>query len=152
MCDGPELHTGILLIGSLFWDASRQTWREEHLHMAAAEDVTAPIRYGRRSENRGNTYTMVFSCSAPPGQAKVVPCRGVVPVANPAFLSFGSVSKSEPQRQLARSGAAAAEQRNQSVSNSIEGHVRHGSRHAEQGVSPQTSRGGSEVGMVQHIK
>jgi hypothetical protein len=46
--------------------------------MAASEDVTAPTRYGRRSENRGNTYTMVFSCSALPGQAKVVPCSRMV--------------------------------------------------------------------------
>jgi hypothetical protein len=60
MCDDTELRAGILIIGSLFWDASRQTWREERLHMAASEDVTAPIRYGRRSENRGKTYDGVF--------------------------------------------------------------------------------------------
>ena len=46
--------------------------------MAASEAVTAPIRYGRRSRNRGNTYTMVFSRSAQPGQAIVVPCRNIV--------------------------------------------------------------------------
>src|SRR5205809_2973005 len=78
MSDGPELGAGILVIGSLFWDTSRQGWRDERLHMAASEAVTAPIRYGRRSRNRGNTYTMVFSRSAQPGQAIVVPCRNIV--------------------------------------------------------------------------
>ena len=52
MSDGPELGAGILVIGSLFWDTSRQGWRDERLHMAASEAVTAPIRYGRRSRNR----------------------------------------------------------------------------------------------------
>ena len=78
MCDGAELRVGILIIGSLFWDASRQTWRDERLHMAASEAVIAPIRYARRSRNRSNTYTMVFSRSARPGHAIVVPCRNIV--------------------------------------------------------------------------
>jgi hypothetical protein len=34
----------------------------------------APIRYGRRSETRGDTYTMVFSRGCDAGQAMVIPC------------------------------------------------------------------------------
>lgn len=67
-----QLRLGILAIGSLFWDdsAARQRWRE------TLEDervfVNAPIRYGRKSSSRGNTYTMVFSSSAGVGQARVL--------------------------------------------------------------------------------
>jgi hypothetical protein len=69
------LSIGILIIGSLYWeqDDVRLAWRER-LRMEDAVDVDAPIRYGRISENRGNTYTMVFARGCPPGRAKAVPC------------------------------------------------------------------------------
>ena len=75
-----ELSVGILMIGSLFWDPARIEWRNTRLQMDAVVDVKAPIRYGRLSSGRGNTYTMVFSRSlqdepANLGQAKVVPCK-----------------------------------------------------------------------------
>jgi hypothetical protein len=72
---------GIMMIGSLYWERSdvRVNWRENRL---ADEQyaVLAPIRYGRLSETRGNTYTMVFSklCARKSyglGSAKVVTCK-----------------------------------------------------------------------------
>jgi hypothetical protein len=71
---------GILIIGSLYWDnrRKRQTWRDSRLNMEDRYDVTARIRYGRKSEGRDNTYTMVFSRQAGEGQAKVVRCRNDV--------------------------------------------------------------------------
>jgi hypothetical protein len=72
-----RLKLGFVIIGSLFWDAGpddmRKTWRENRLMVDKAIDVQLPIRYGRLSQN--DTYTMVFSTSAPHGSAKVVPCR-----------------------------------------------------------------------------
>lgn len=69
------LSVGVLIIGSLYWEPDRQAWRNDRLCMDAVLDVRAPIRYGRISEKRGNTYTMVFSRGCAPGQAMVVPCR-----------------------------------------------------------------------------
>ena len=70
------MNAGILIIGSLFWDLEKErpAWRSARLNMAAAQTVSAPIRYGRRSETRGDSYTMVFSRLCPPGWAKLVPC------------------------------------------------------------------------------
>ena len=70
------LSAGVLIIGSLLWDTEkgRPAWRNARLDMAKAQPVTAPIRYGRLSESRGNSYTMVFSRLCPPGQAILVPC------------------------------------------------------------------------------
>lgn len=67
-----SLKLGILAIGSLFWDSSpaRQEWRQTLSDEQLL--VTAPIRYGRQSSSRGYTYTMVFSSSAEPGQARVL--------------------------------------------------------------------------------
>ena len=66
------LSGGILIIGSLLWDERREAWRNLRLDMNSAEPVTAPIRYGRRSQTRGNTYTMVFSSGCEAGRAKLV--------------------------------------------------------------------------------
>jgi hypothetical protein len=74
MSDRVTLRGGILIIGSLLWDESRQDWRDTRLDMASAEAVTAPIRYGRRSETRGSTYTMVFSRGCEAGRGTVVCC------------------------------------------------------------------------------
>lgn len=52
------LTVGILIIGSLLWDERRQAWRNARLDMASIEIVTAPIRYVRRSESRGNIPTL----------------------------------------------------------------------------------------------
>lgn len=74
-----RLDAGILIIGSLLWDKDRQQWRDERLDRNQSEVVSAPIRYGRRSgKRRGHTYTMVFSKSAPAGQARIVRCSHAI--------------------------------------------------------------------------
>lgn len=54
---------GVIAIGSLYWDCcpNRLAWRREWLDMSKAVRVALPIRYGRRSASRGDTFTMVFS-------------------------------------------------------------------------------------------
>lgn len=70
------LRVGVLIIGALFWDSRNQRpeWRSSRLEAARAQDATAPIRYGRRSQSWGGSYTMVFSRLCPSGQAKILPC------------------------------------------------------------------------------
>jgi hypothetical protein len=69
---------GILIIGSLIWDRGRthrEAWRTERLTTERIV-VRAPIRYGRRSKDRKNTYTMLFSnefCQDHMGSAVAVP-------------------------------------------------------------------------------
>jgi hypothetical protein len=83
------LNGGILIVGSLLWDERRERWRRSRLDMHSAELVTAPIRYGRRSETRGNTYTMVFSRGCDTGQAMVIACT------HPAFSADDVISEAE---------------------------------------------------------
>ena len=72
MRESGALNAGVLIIGSLLWDPHRQAWRDARLDGDEPESISAPIRYGRRSgRRRGNTYTMVFSCNAPAGRARV---------------------------------------------------------------------------------
>lgn len=68
---------GILIVGSLLWDRARgrESWRQTRLAMDEILRVKVPIRYGRKSESRGNTFTMVVDTQGPAGQAAVVPCR-----------------------------------------------------------------------------
>lgn len=75
MSEPPPLTAGVLIIGSLLWDSEkgRPAWRDARLNTAGAQTVAAPIRYGRLSESRGNSYTMVFSRLCPAGQARLVP-------------------------------------------------------------------------------
>lgn len=70
-----KLKIGILIIGSLYWDPDRQPWRDSRLLMDQPFVVRAPIRYGRLSEKRSYTYTMVFSPSCEYGHALVVQCQ-----------------------------------------------------------------------------
>lgn len=58
-----NLRAGVLVIGSLLWEETehRKRWRRERLICADQTRVSVPIRYGRRSNSRGDTYTMVFS-------------------------------------------------------------------------------------------
>ena len=73
-----SLKLGVLIIGSLIWDSSdvRRRWRGDRLNVTSRTRVPAPIRYGRSSQSRGYSYTMVFSRSLDPslGRAIVVPC------------------------------------------------------------------------------
>lgn len=68
---------GILIIGSLLWDArpEREAWRKSRLTIDKAVHVSVPIHYGRRSASRGNTFTMTFASDGPLGQGVLVPCR-----------------------------------------------------------------------------
>jgi hypothetical protein len=69
------MNCGILVIGSLLWeDGPRDAWRQDRLQLHKSQTVSAPIRYGRRSTKRANTFTMVLDPTAPPGQAVLVPC------------------------------------------------------------------------------
>jgi len=54
---------GVLIIGSLFWENSelRRKWRDQQLDIENIIRVKLPIRYGRKSESRNYTYTMIFS-------------------------------------------------------------------------------------------
>jgi hypothetical protein len=73
-----NLKLGILIIGSLLWETEkfdREGWRRERLNIDVQQQVETHTRYGRISESRGGTYTMVFSTSAAPSTAIVVPCR-----------------------------------------------------------------------------
>lgn len=77
-----KLRVGILLIGSLAWDAncSRETWRAKQLSKDDKILVRAPICYGRKSEKR-RIYTMIFSPSLPAtsfGTALVKRCKGTI--------------------------------------------------------------------------
>lgn len=69
---------GILIIGSLFWDADtagRAEWRRDRLTMEMSGLVRAPIYYGRKSVKRGGTFTMTFRQEEPSGFARLVPCK-----------------------------------------------------------------------------
>lgn len=59
-----ELKGGVIIIGSLLWDNSpiRAKWRKLCLENIEKKiPVKLRIRYGRISESRGNTHTMIFS-------------------------------------------------------------------------------------------
>lgn len=57
------LSGGVIIIGSLLWDTKngRDTWRKDNFSNDLIHKVSLPIRYGRLSYFRSNTYTMVFS-------------------------------------------------------------------------------------------
>ena len=80
-----EVSIGMLIIGSLYWDDQphRTQWRHERLDLDAPRSILAPIRYGRRSQTRRNSYTMVFSETLARedvklGRAIFVPCKRLV--------------------------------------------------------------------------
>lgn len=98
ICENMDLSLGIFIIGSLYWDEceSRKSWRNDRfIKKSESEskikriDVKAPIRYGRKSSGRGDTYTMVFSQaltltenSKKLGRGIVIPCKKQVKSAN----------------------------------------------------------------------
>jgi hypothetical protein len=91
-----ELNIGILMAGSLYWDEGRRkVWRDARLLPETACAVTAPIRYGRKSSRRGNTYTMVFSRGCPLGEAKVVTCRSQITSADDLMVEAEQLWKAE---------------------------------------------------------
>lgn len=76
----------VILIGSLLWEDTynsiekdkgqiRKEWRES-LDISAKSLIEVPIRYGRISSTRRNTYTMVFSNSIETlGKAFIIPFK-----------------------------------------------------------------------------
>lgn len=105
------LNAGILIIGSLLWDSERgrPAWRHARLETAttSTQTVTAPIRYGRLSESRGNTYTMVFSRKAGTGQAKVLRC--VRNISTPEDLNAEAEALWKAEQPTAASGRIASQ-------------------------------------------
>jgi hypothetical protein len=69
------MRCGILIVGSLLWDnGRREAWRRSRLRVGEKVYVKTPIRYRRRSQSRGDTFTMTFTPDDPPGQGVLVPC------------------------------------------------------------------------------
>ena len=89
------LDIGVLIIGSLLWDEKRRHWRDARLDIRSAQPVTVPIRYGRLSTSRGNTYTMVFSRLCHVGQGIVVRCTHGVPSSADLLVEAESLWKAE---------------------------------------------------------
>lgn len=83
------LRGGVILIGSLLWEneqnrlgelefaKARREWREENLDLSKITHVNLPIAYGRCSESRLFTYTMVFSTDhkSKDGKGVIVPFK-----------------------------------------------------------------------------
>ena len=74
------MRVGILIVGSLLWDEcrERQQWRVQRLLLGRRAGVRASICYGRQSQTRGGTYTMIFDPARPRGRAVLVQCRSEV--------------------------------------------------------------------------
>lgn len=103
------LTAGVLIIGSLLWDSEkgRPAWRKARLDTDSAQAVTAPIRYGRLSESRGNSYTMIFSRMCQAGQAQLVPCSRRISSLQELIEESEHLWKAEQPRAQARRIAAA---------------------------------------------
>ena len=71
-----KIRGGVILIGSLYWEDEfnairnpksvklgkyRRLWREKNLAIDKTSVVELPVRYGRCSSGRNNTFTMVLS-------------------------------------------------------------------------------------------
>src|SRR5215469_1321153 len=94
------MRCGVLIIGSLLWDNSRRgDWRRKHLRVDEKVHVQLPMRYGRLSESRGNTFTMTLGQDRPYGQGVLVPCGREI--RDPADL----VTKAEALWKAERSAA-----------------------------------------------
>ena len=91
------MRAGILMIGSLLWDErkERDEWRQSRLSLGRAIHVRVPIRYGRRSESRGNTFTMIFARDDALGQGVLVPCRGMLPSVQALLVAAEELWKAE---------------------------------------------------------
>jgi hypothetical protein len=62
MMDSKKFVGAVLTIGSLYWDKdAREQWQKERINKEESILVFSPIRYGRKSSGRSDTYTMVFS-------------------------------------------------------------------------------------------
>jgi hypothetical protein len=107
MPEHKRLSIGVLIIGSLYWDDRRQPWRSARLNMGESYTVSIRIRYGRRSQGRDDTYTMVFSEQAGEGRAKIVRCyRDIV---NPPDLDVETNELWAAERNISSDGLIASD-------------------------------------------
>lgn len=64
-----KFNGGVLIIGSLMWEESkiREEWRRNNLDVNKSKLINLPIRYGRISQSRNCTHSMIFSseCKVP---------------------------------------------------------------------------------------
>ncbi len=73
------MRVGILIVGSLLWDnCQRDAWRRSRLRVDRSVHVKAPIYYGRRSNSRGNTFTMTLGAGDALGEAVLVRCVSAI--------------------------------------------------------------------------
>lgn len=90
----PPLNGAVLIIGSLLWEDEgnaldkdqgrrRSQWRASSLDLSRIQHLKCPIRYGRRSDSRKKTFTMVFSNSCPAlGSSAVAPLANTIDTSN----------------------------------------------------------------------
>lgn len=71
------MRVGVLVVGSLLWDerVERERWRESRLELDGRIQFPAPLRYGRTSSSRGNTFTMTIDRGMSTGRGVLIPCR-----------------------------------------------------------------------------
>jgi len=103
-----NLNGGLLVMGSLCWEHTgiRSAWRQEALAMAHKISVPLPIRYGRISTTRYNTYTMVYSMDLPEnhrGTGYVVPFRQN-PFRSPSDILTAAETVIRVERNLSTEG------------------------------------------------
>lgn len=74
-----EFKGGVIIVGSLLWEDTpeRIKWRDVCLQVEQKISVSVPIRYGRKSSTRKNTYTMIFfnHPSTQLGQTFIMPLK-----------------------------------------------------------------------------
>ena len=80
--DTLTLRCSVLIVGSLLWKEDetgiRAAWRGNRLDLAGATQIEAHLRYGRRSQGWGDTFTMILDPMAPGGRALLAPCKASV--------------------------------------------------------------------------
>lgn len=76
------MRCAILLAGSLLWDSGkngeRDAWRETRLTLANKVQVKAPLYYGRKSQSRGNTFTMTLGTDDSLARGILAPCTASI--------------------------------------------------------------------------
>lgn len=101
-----QFKAGVIIVGSLLWEETpeRVKWRNLCLQMEQKLPVSVPIRYGRKSSSRKDTYTMIFSNnpSTKLGQAFIVEIKdeiknfGILEKHAFAMASAEKIWKKEP--------------------------------------------------------
>jgi hypothetical protein len=95
------IRCAILIIGSLLWDnGSRDAWRRSRLRTGDRIPVKVPIRYGRQSKTRGDTFTMTLGRDGGCGRGYLVPClaspRDMVELADEAVALWAAEDRRAP--------------------------------------------------------